>query len=70
VAPERGFQQAARIDDWKAVRPDKDAPLERYDLKADAAEAHDVVAAHPDVVTRFERYFATARTDSMNWPVK
>ncbi len=47
---ERGFQQAVRMGDWKAVRLKKDAPLELYDLARDPNEQHDVAAAHPDVV--------------------
>ncbi|HEY1377879.1 MAG TPA: arylsulfatase, partial [Gemmataceae bacterium] len=47
---ERGFDQAARIDDWKAVRHGLKKPIELYDLKADAGEARDVAGQHPDVV--------------------
>ncbi len=36
---ERGFQQAVRMGNWKAVRLKKDAPLELYDLATDPAEA-------------------------------
>jgi arylsulfatase A-like enzyme len=67
---ERGFQQAVRMGRWKAVRLKKDGPLELYDLQTDRAEAHDVAAAHRDVVERIEQYLATARTDSEAWPVK
>jgi arylsulfatase A-like enzyme len=35
---ERGFQQAARHGDWKAVRPQADEPLELYNLKTDLGE--------------------------------
>ena len=64
---ERGFQQAVRTGKWKAVRLKKDAPLELYDLDADAGETRDVAAAHPDVVGRIERYLRTARTESGRW---
>ena len=67
---ERGFQQAARMGAWKAVRPAKDAPLELYDLDTDPAEATNVAAAHPDVVQRIETYLKAARTDSAQWPIK
>jgi arylsulfatase A-like enzyme len=33
---ERGFQQAVRMGDWKAVRPQAGEPLELYNLKADS----------------------------------
>jgi arylsulfatase A-like enzyme len=67
---EKGFDQAARIGDWKAVRNGRTAPIELYDLKADLAEKADVAAKHPDVVKRFEAYFQTARVDSELWPVR
>ena len=67
---ERGFQQAARMGRWKAIRLAKDAPLELYDLDTDRAEAHDVAAAHPDIVKRMDAYLKSARTDSALWPVK
>jgi arylsulfatase A-like enzyme len=67
---ERGFQQAVRMGDWKAVRPQAGAPLELYDLSADLGEKQDVAARHPDVVARIEAYLKTARTESEHWPIK
>lgn len=43
--------------------------METYNMKADPAEAHDVAAAHPHVVKRFEDYLRTARTESELWPI-
>ena len=67
---ERGFQQAVRMGDWKAVRLAKDKPLELYDLKTDPAELRDVAASQPAIVAKIEAYLKTARTDSPNWPAK
>ncbi len=67
---ERGFQQAARMGRWKAVRLKAGGPLELYDLESDPVEAHDVAAAHKDVVAKLEAYFKTARTESERWPTK
>lgn len=67
---ERGFQQAARMGPWKAVRPQANAPLELYNLKDDLGETHNVAKNHPDVVAQFEQYFKTARTDSEQWPIQ
>ena len=67
---ERGFQQAVRMGDWKAVRLAKDKPLELYDLSADLKETTDVAAKHPEVVAKIEKYLASARTESPNWPIK
>ena len=67
---ERGFQQAVRMGDWKAVRLAKGQPLELYNLAADPAEATNVASKQPGYVARIEGYLATARTESPNWPVK
>jgi arylsulfatase A len=67
---ERGFQQAVRMGNWKAVRLAKDQPLELYDLAADRSEKANVASQHPAVVAKIEAYLKTARTDSPNWPVK
>jgi len=65
---ERGFQQAARRGDWKAVRPEHDGPIELYNLAEDIGEEHDIAADHPEVVAWFEEYLLDARTPSLNWP--
>jgi arylsulfatase A len=67
---ERGFQQAVRMGDWKAVRLAKDQPLELYNLATDPAETANVASTQPAVVARIENYLKTARTDSPNWPIK
>jgi arylsulfatase A len=67
---ERGFQQAVRMGNWKAVRLKKDAPLELYDLATDRNEERDIAAGHPEIVAKIEAYLKTARTESERWPVK
>ena len=67
---EGGFRQAVRHGDWKGVRQGSKAPLELYDLKADLGEKENVAARHPDVVAAIEKYLATARTESVEFPVK
>lgn len=67
---ERGFQQAARRGDWKAVRPQAGEPLELFNLKNDLGEKKNVAQNHPDIVGQFETYFKTARTDDPRWPMK
>lgn len=66
---ERGFSQAARMGDWKAVRNGVDKPLELYDLSVDIHEDIDLSAQHPDVIDRFETYLESARTESDLWPI-
>jgi uncharacterized sulfatase len=66
---ERGFAQAVRMGDWKAVRQGTKKPVELYDLKTDLGESTDVAAGHPDVVKRAQVLFETARTDSPDFPI-
>ena len=65
---EKGFQQAARWKDWKAIRPQKGGALQLYDLSEDLAETQDVAAGNPQIVKQFEDYLKGARTESAAWP--
>ena len=67
---ERGFQQAVRMGDWKAVRPQAGVPLELYNLRADLGEKQNVAGQNPEVVARIEEQLKGARTDSEHWPIK
>lgn len=67
-SPEKGFRQAARIHDWKAVRNGHNRAIELYHLENDIGETTNLAADHPDRVAQFERLFREARTPSPNWP--
>jgi arylsulfatase A-like enzyme len=67
---ERGFHQAVRMGDWKAVRYGRNKPMELYNLTEDVGETRDIAAAKPDIVKKMEEIFASARTESEFWPVK
>jgi hypothetical protein len=41
---------------------------ELYDLSADVSEEHDPSDDHPELIARFERYFADAHAESRHWP--
>ena len=65
----RGFHQAARRGDWKAVRHGVDSNIELYDLAKDVSETTDVSSANPKVVADFAEYFRTGRTQSPHYPL-
>ncbi|MBI3117893.1 MAG: arylsulfatase [Candidatus Hydrogenedentes bacterium] len=67
---ERGFSQAARQGNWKAVRPKAGEPTELYDLSADLGEAKNVAGDHPDIATRLESLFQQAHVPSPHWQPK
>lgn len=66
---EKGFKQAIRVGDWKAVRMAPGKPLELYNLKTDIGEQNNIARKHPDVIARIEEILNTVRTDSEHWPV-
>ncbi len=66
---ERGFEQAVRMGEWKAVRHGLNKPVELYDLKTDIGEQRGLAAQYPDVVQRIEEILETARTDSKEFPI-
>ena len=67
---ERGFDQAARIGDWKAVKVGKNGPIELYDLKSDRSETKDLASEHPERVKEFASFMKSARVDSKDWPIR
>lgn len=67
---ERGFQQAVRWRNFKAVRSGRDKPVELYDLRNDPGEKHNIATQYPEVISKIEDYLKTARTDSPYWPVE
>ncbi len=66
---ERGFTQAIRFGSWKAFRPGPGRALEIYDLQQDLGEAHNLAAAHPEIVARAAKMLAAARVESPEWPL-
>lgn len=65
---ERGFRQAARLGDWKAVRKGHEKPVELYNLAEDIGEQNDSAAEHPQRVEKFETIFIESRSPSSSWP--
>jgi arylsulfatase A-like enzyme len=67
---ERGFAQAIRQGDWKAVRGHPSKPTELYNLKNDLGETRNLAGEQPQLTASLEKLFAAARTDTPDWPVK
>jgi arylsulfatase A len=67
---ERGFDQAVRMGNWKAVRHGVAEPLELFNLETDLREENDVARNTPTVVAKIDKYLKTARTESAGWPIR
>jgi arylsulfatase A-like enzyme len=67
---EKGFEQAARIGNWKAVRHAPGKAIELYNLKNDLSEKENVAAANPDTVKKMEEYLQKARTPYVEQPAQ
>ncbi len=65
----KAFSQAARIGDWKAVRPSRQSPVELYHLPSDPSEATDRAAGEAERAKTFLRYFDSARSESPDYPI-
>jgi arylsulfatase A-like enzyme len=64
---EKGFKQAGRMGDWKAIRF-ANKPTQLYNLANDLAEKKNLAKSHPEKVQQFEAFFAASRTNSKEWP--
>ena len=61
--------QAARWDDWKAVRNGPGRPIEIYHLAEDAGETRDLATSRKDLVKQADSIFKAAHRPDPNWPV-
>jgi arylsulfatase A-like enzyme len=64
-----GAIQAARWEDWKAVRNGTDKPIEIYDLKTDSSEKNDLANSRPELVKRAEEILKQAHRPDPVWPL-
>ena len=56
-----GLQQAARRDNWKAVRTNATAAIELYDLRTDAGEKQNVAGKNPGELKKIEKLLNPAK---------
>jgi len=66
---ERGFDQAIRMGDWKAVRRFPYGGIELYNLRDDLTEERNIADGHPQVVSKIAEIMEQAHTDSPDFPV-
>ena len=67
---ERGFSQAVRFGDWKAVRNNPQKPIELYALEADIGEKNDVAAGNAPVAQKAAGLMKSLRVDSPDFPIR
>ena len=65
---ELGFEQAARVGDWKALRQAPGKALELYNLENDLGEEEDIAASNPEVVRKMEESLRKARSPYLDRP--
>ena len=66
--PNGGFRQAVRMGIWKAVRYGINLETELYNLEEDQLETHNIAPNHPEIITKMNRLFESARTDTEGFP--
>ena len=57
-----GLMEAVRKDNWKAIRPLANAPIELYDLSYDISEENNLANQQPNIVRRMNSLLCQART--------
>ena len=62
--------QAARFENWKAVRNGTSKPIEIYDLATDSAELDNLATSRPELVARAKTIFKEAHRPDPNWPLE
>jgi arylsulfatase A-like enzyme len=68
---ERGFDQAVRMGDWKAIKQSsKGGKIELYHLKTDIGETNNIAEKHPKIVKKAEKLMQESRTPSEIWTLK
>jgi arylsulfatase A-like enzyme len=67
---ERGFSQAVRFGDWKAVRNSPQKPIELYALETDIGEKNDVAAGNAPAAQKAAELMKSLRVDSPEFPVR
>ncbi|WP_111708853.1 arylsulfatase [Lutibacter citreus] len=64
----KGFHQATRFGNWKAVRYGNNYHTEIYDLEKDLYEQNDISAAHPELVKKANEILKKESIIDIHWP--
>jgi hypothetical protein len=51
------------MGEWKVVRPNRDAPLELYNLTEDLGETRNLAKQKPDLIAKAQDYTKSAHVD-------
>jgi arylsulfatase A-like enzyme len=62
------FQQAVRMENWKAIRFGTKEVLELYDLSKDPSETNNIAEQHPEIIKEIKGFLQTARSPSPYFP--
>jgi arylsulfatase A-like enzyme len=61
---QKGFHQAIRSGDWKAIRTRNSGVIELFNLRNDRSESQNLAAQHPDLAKKLANYMSAAHVDS------
>ena len=62
--PTNTANQAVRMGDWKAIKPDAAKPLELYNLKTDSGEKENVASKNSSIVAQIEKFLKPAPAEA------
>lgn len=66
---EDGRSVAVRMDNWKAIRPKLNSPLELYDLSQDLGETENIASSNPELLAQIEKIIVDAHTPNISGKV-
>ncbi|MCF8226370.1 MAG: arylsulfatase [Bacteroidales bacterium] len=67
-SPLHGFMTAVRTENWKAVQPGFESPIELYNLESDEGEQNNVADDHPVIMEKIKTTINEAHTPSTHFP--
>jgi arylsulfatase A-like enzyme len=65
----KNFSRALRMGNWKAVQPNKNSPIELYDLATDIGESNDLSSQYAEITRTMEFRMNAASSSSPYYPL-